>query len=109
MKDTLSYSVTVDGEENLGSATRALKEWIEGLPDRARVRIRLGASVKDAEDAAAMSKTSDMFKKGEVKDGVQRKGRGRGKAKLSAVPQGAVATETGGAAADPDAQSPAAE
>ena len=83
MRDTLSYSITVDGEENLPTAQRALKAWIEGLPDRAKVRITLRASVKEAEDAAAMSKTSDMFKKGEVKDGVQRKGRGRGK--LSAV------------------------
>jgi predicted transcriptional regulator len=85
LKDTLSYAVTEDGEENLGKCVNRLKEWLRELPDRAKVRISIKATVKDEADAEAASKTSDMFKNGEVKDGVQRKGRGLKSAKAKAA------------------------
>lgn len=86
MKDTLSYAVTAEGEENLGACVNRLREWIDALPERAKVRVSIRATVKEAGEAEAMSKTSDMFKAGEVKDGVQRKRLPRGARKLAAVP-----------------------
>ena len=85
MTDALTYSLTAEGEEHIGACVNRLREWIDGLPQTAKVRIRITAAVKEYADSSAQSRTADMFKAGEVKDGVARKGRQRGRGKLRAI------------------------
>lgn len=74
MKDRLSYSASVDGEENLSGLVEVVRNWIDALPQRANVHITMTAVVADNDEATELSRTPDMFHNGKVNaKGVQTK------------------------------------
>lgn len=86
MKDVASYSVTASSELELSGAINRVRDWMNDLPETAKPVITIRCSVKDFAGEKENSKTADMFKKGEVKDGVVRKRQAKGRGKLAAVP-----------------------
>jgi len=79
MKDVESYAVSADSAEEFSGAINRVKKWIEELPETSKVAISIRAKVKDVAEQTELSKTQDMFKKGELKDGVHRKRKSNGK------------------------------